>query len=87
MTAIVRREHAKSTCLTGAAGVLVLAIACVMMVLAAPSHPHAQSRGAATPAAQTLAQLTQARPAGRAALEPNAAEGPAPATRPGWAVP
>ena len=38
MTAVVSREHAKATCLTGAAGVLMLAVAFVMMVLAAPAR-------------------------------------------------
>ena len=40
MTAVVSRERAKATGLIGAAGVLILAIACVMMVVAAPGRPH-----------------------------------------------
>jgi hypothetical protein len=38
MTAVVSREHARGAYLTGAAGILVIAIACVMMVAAAPGH-------------------------------------------------
>jgi len=51
MTAVVSREHAKATCLTGAAGVLMLAVAFVMMVVAAPGHVHG-------PAKPSVAQLT-----------------------------
>ena len=36
MTAVVSRERARTTCLTGAAGVLMIAIAIVMMVVASP---------------------------------------------------
>ena len=35
---MVSRERAKATCLTGAAGVLMLVVAFVMMVVAAPGH-------------------------------------------------
>ncbi len=42
MTAVVSRERAKATCLTGAAGVLMLAVAFVMMVVAAPGQVHSQ---------------------------------------------
>ena len=52
MTAVVSRERAKATCLTGAAGVLLLAIALVMMVMAAPGH----AQGSAKP--PSVAQLT-----------------------------
>ena len=38
MMAVVSRERAKATCLTGAAGVLLLAAAIVMMVMAAPGQ-------------------------------------------------
>ncbi len=51
MTAVVSRERAKATYLTGAAGVLMLAVAFAMMVMAAPGHVH----GPATP---SIAQLT-----------------------------
>src|SRR3984893_15546021 len=40
MTAVVSREHARATCLTGAAGVLMITVAFVMMVVAAPSYVH-----------------------------------------------
>jgi hypothetical protein len=51
MTAVVSRERARATCLTGAAGVLMLAVAFVMMVVAAPGHVHG-------PAKPSVAQLT-----------------------------
>jgi hypothetical protein len=54
MTAVVSRQHAKSTGLTAAAGVLMLAVAFIMMVVAAPAHVHA---GAHSPAKQHAAQL------------------------------
>jgi Tfp pilus assembly protein FimT len=38
MTAVVSRERARTTGLTAAAGVLMLAIASVMMIVAAPAH-------------------------------------------------
>ena len=60
MTAVVGQQNAKSAYLTGTAGVLVIAIAFVMMVLAAPSHAHPRPQGAATPPAQTLSRVTQA---------------------------
>jgi hypothetical protein len=43
MTAVVSREHARVTCLTGAAGMLMIAIAVVMMIAAAPGHGHGQA--------------------------------------------
>jgi hypothetical protein len=55
MTAVVSRERAKATCLTGAAGVLMLAIAFVMMVVAAPGHLQVRPNGAAK---SSTAQLT-----------------------------
>ena len=55
MTAVVSRERAKSTGLTAAAGVLMLAVAVVMMVVAAPVHGHARAHG---PARAHAAQLT-----------------------------
>ena len=48
MTAVVSREHARGAYLTGAAGIVMIAIACVMMVAAAPGHATALGR-AATP--------------------------------------
>ena len=38
MTAVVSRERARTTGLTAAAAVLMLAIASVMMIVAAPGH-------------------------------------------------
>ena len=40
MTAVVSRERARATYLTGIAGLLMLAIAFVMMIVAAPGQPH-----------------------------------------------
>jgi hypothetical protein len=48
MTAVVSREQARRTCLTAAAGVLMLAVAFVMMVAAAPAHGGARAHGAAS---------------------------------------
>src|SRR4030088_3359254 len=53
MTAVVSRERARTTGLTAAAGVLMLAVAFVMMVVAAPGHGHVQAQPA-TPAAVRL---------------------------------
>jgi len=38
MTAVVSRERARTTGLTAAAGALMLAVAAVMMIVAAPGH-------------------------------------------------
>jgi len=54
MTAVVSRERVKATCLTGAAGVLMLAIAIVMMVVAAPAHASGRVPGPAKPSAAQL---------------------------------
>src|SRR5579864_3888217 len=54
MTAVVSRERARTTFLTGAAGVLMLAVAVVMMVLAAPVHGQARAHGLAAPSAVRL---------------------------------
>ena len=54
MTAVVSRERARATCLTGAAGVLMLAVAVVMMMVAAPAHGHARALGPAQPSAVRL---------------------------------
>jgi len=54
MTAVVSREHAKATYLTGVAGALLLAIAFVMMVFAAPAHGHARLPGLAKPSVVRL---------------------------------
>ena len=54
MTAVVSRERAARTGLTAAAGVLMLAVAFVMMVVAAPGHGHVQAH-LAKPSAVRLA--------------------------------
>jgi hypothetical protein len=54
MTAVISRERAKATCLTGAAGVLMLAGAFVMMVLAAPGHVQGRPHDPARPPALQL---------------------------------
>jgi len=46
MTAVVSRERAARTGLTAAAGVLMLAVAFVMMVVAAPGHGHVRGQQA-----------------------------------------
>jgi hypothetical protein len=47
MAAIVSRERARTTWLTGAAGVFLLGVAFVMMVVAAPTHAHHRPHGPA----------------------------------------
>ena len=54
MTAVVSRERARTTGLTAAAGALMLAVAFVMMVVAAPGHGHVRATPA-KPAAVRLA--------------------------------
>jgi hypothetical protein len=54
MTAVVSRERAKATCLTGGAGLLLLVVAVMMMVVAAPADGHGRLHGPATPAAARL---------------------------------
>ncbi len=66
MTAVVSRERAKATCLTGAAGVLMLAVAVVMMVMAAPGQVH----GAAKPPVTQLTTDVGHQPARTAASPP-----------------
>ena len=53
MTAVVSRERARTTGLTAAAGVLMLAVAFVMMVVAAPGHGPVRAQPA-NPAAVRL---------------------------------
>jgi hypothetical protein len=55
MTAVISRERATRTGLTAAAGMLMLAVAFVMMVVAAPAHVHARPHGSGKTSA---AQLT-----------------------------
>jgi hypothetical protein len=54
MTAVVSRERAKATCVTGVTGVLMLAVAFAMMVVAAPAHVHHRAHGPAEPSASQL---------------------------------
>jgi hypothetical protein len=59
MTAVVSRERAKATYLTGVTGVLLLAVAFVMMVVAAPVQAHHRPHGATTPSAYTVSWIAQ----------------------------
>jgi hypothetical protein len=54
MTAVISRERARATCLTAATGVLLLAIAVVMMVVAAPAHGLGRLHAPAKPSAGVL---------------------------------
>jgi len=67
MTAVISREQAARTGLTAAAGMLMLAVAFVMMVVAAPGHGHVQVH----PAKPSVVQLTT--DVSHAAPGPNAA--------------
>ena len=55
MAAVVSRERAKGTWLTGLAGLVILAVAFVMMACAAPSLAHPRPHG---PAAQSASVST-----------------------------
>jgi hypothetical protein len=57
MTALVSAERAARTWLTGATGLLIVAAAVVMMVLAAPAHQHARPHRPAVPHSATVSQL------------------------------
>jgi hypothetical protein len=50
MTAVVCRERAKATWLGGVTGLVILAVAFVMMAVAAPSLAHPRPHGATQPA-------------------------------------
>ena len=54
MSAIVCRERAKATWLTGAVGLLLLMAAFVMMLVGAPTQLHHPERGPAKPPAVRL---------------------------------
>jgi hypothetical protein len=80
MTAVISRERAARTGLTAAAGVLMLAVAFVMMVVAAPGHGHVQVRPAKPSVVRLTTDVSHAAAftgrttfAGRAAPGPNAA--------------
>jgi hypothetical protein len=66
MTAVVSREHARGAYLTGAAGTVIIAIASVMMVVAAPGHA---ASGHATTSGHAVASGHQAGPAQPAAVQ------------------
>jgi len=55
MTAVVSRERAKATWLTGVAGLVILAAAFVLMACAAPSLARPRSHGAMTQPASVSA--------------------------------
>ena len=55
MAAVVSRERAKGTWLTGLAGLVILAVAFVMMACAAPSLAHLRPHG---PTAQSASVST-----------------------------
>ena len=55
MTAVVSRERARTTGLTAAAGALMLAVAAVMMIVAAPGHGHVRAHLARSSSAVRLA--------------------------------
>jgi hypothetical protein len=71
MTAVVSRERATATWLSGGAGLVIVAVAFVMMACAAPSLAHPRLHGAtAQPASVYTSSLIagswSASPAGRA---------------------
>jgi hypothetical protein len=57
MTAVISREHTRAACLAGAAGGLLIAIAFVMMIVAAPGH--GAIRGAGPTRGLTQPAVTQ----------------------------
>jgi hypothetical protein len=74
MTAVVSRERAKATWLNGVAGLVILAVAFVMMACAAPSLAHPRPHGAtAQPASVYTSPPITASWTGRAAQARRAA--------------
>jgi hypothetical protein len=69
MTAVVSGEHAKATWLTGVAGLLILGVAVVMMVVAAPSPAHPRPHLAAAQA-HTPSMITERWSANRSERPP-----------------
>jgi len=57
MATMVSRERAKATWLTGLVGLVILAVALVMMACAAPSLAHSRSDGATAYSAGVSASL------------------------------
>jgi hypothetical protein len=71
MTAVVSRKRAKATWLSGVVGLVILAVAFVMMACAAPSLAHpgphgATAQPASVPASWLITGNWSASPAGRA---------------------
>ena len=64
MTAVISPERARATGLTAAAGALMLAVAVLMMVVAAPGHGHVRAHRA-KPAAARLEMIVPAPPGHR----------------------
>ena len=64
MTAVVSAERAARTWLTGVAGLLIVAVAFVMMALAAPPPSHGRPHGAVTTTSVTAQLESQVRAAG-----------------------
>ena len=74
MTAVVSRERAKATWLSGVVGLVILAVAFVMMACAAPSLAHPGPHGAtAQPASVYTSSLTSG--SGSASWAPWAGQG------------
>ena len=85
MTAVVSRERAKATWLTGVAGLVILAAAFVMMACSAPSLAHPRAPGAMAQSASmyTTSLITGSWSAGQAARVGPDRRAAAPA-EPGW---
>ena len=68
MTAVVSKEHAKATWLLGVAGLVILAVAVVMMACAAPSlaRPRPHAAMALPTGVHTSGQITRSGQASRA---------------------
>ena len=83
MTAVVSRERARTTGLTAAAGALMLAVAFVMMIVAAPGHGTVRVHGPAQPATMQphVRRLPSAHVEGRFAGGTGVPGRPAPAGR------
>ena len=85
MTAVVSRERAKATWLTGVAGLVILAAAFVMMACSAPSLAHQRPHAAMARVASvhTSSLITGSWSAGQAARVGPDRRAAAPA-EPGW---
>ena len=81
MTAVVSRERARTTGLTAAAGVLMLAVAFVMMIVAAPGHGHVRVHLARSSAVRLATDVPSAHVEGRFAGGTGVPGRPAPAGR------